>query len=87
MPELQPVSRLWRRFLHFSVRGLIIAVLVIGGGLGSLVRGAGIHATRWQQSVDTAMSGTMRNPSSTMDGTISRKSTPGRRGGSSISSE
>jgi hypothetical protein len=28
------VSRSWRRFLRFSVRGLIVVVLVIGAGLG-----------------------------------------------------
>ena len=32
------VSRPWRRFLRVSVRGLIVLVLVIGGGLGWLVR-------------------------------------------------
>ena len=33
-----PISRPWRRFLRFSVRGLIVVVLLIGGGLGWLVR-------------------------------------------------
>jgi Leucine-rich repeat (LRR) protein len=33
-------SRPWRRFLRFSVRGLIVLVLVIGVGLGWIVRSA-----------------------------------------------
>jgi hypothetical protein len=33
----------WRRFLRFSVRGLIVLVLVIGGGLGWIVREARIQ--------------------------------------------
>jgi hypothetical protein len=37
------VLRPWRRFLRFSVRGLIALVLVIGGGLGWLVRSARIQ--------------------------------------------
>jgi hypothetical protein len=38
-----PVSRPWRRYLRFSVRGLIVLVLVLGAGLGWLVRGARIQ--------------------------------------------
>jgi hypothetical protein len=38
-----PVSRPWRRFLRFSVRGMIVLVLVVGGGLGWLVRSARIQ--------------------------------------------
>jgi hypothetical protein len=30
----------WRKFLRFSVRGLIVLVLVIGAALGWFVRGA-----------------------------------------------
>jgi hypothetical protein len=33
-----PISRSWRRFPRFSVRGLIVIVLLIGAGLGWLVR-------------------------------------------------
>ena len=33
-----PVSRSWRKFLHFRVRGLIVLVLVIGLGMGWIVR-------------------------------------------------
>ncbi len=33
-----PVSRPWRRFLRFSVRGMIVVVLLIGIGLGWIVR-------------------------------------------------
>jgi hypothetical protein len=38
-----PDSRSWRRFARFSVRGLIVFVIVIGGGLGWLVRSARIQ--------------------------------------------
>ena len=38
-----PVSRPWRRYLRFSVRGLIVLVLVIGGWLGWIVRSARIQ--------------------------------------------
>src|SRR4051794_38588663 len=34
----RPVARPWRRFLRFSVRGMIVVVLVVGVGLGWLVR-------------------------------------------------
>ncbi len=37
------VPRLSRRYLRFSVRGLIIVVLLIGGWLGWIVRGARIQ--------------------------------------------
>ncbi len=33
----------WRRYLRFSVRGLIVLVLVIGGWLGWIVRSARIQ--------------------------------------------
>ena len=36
--QAKPVSRPWRRFLRFSVRGMIVVVLVIGGWLGWIVR-------------------------------------------------
>ncbi len=38
-----PASRPWRRYLRFSVRGLIVLVLVIGVWLGWLVRSARIQ--------------------------------------------
>jgi hypothetical protein len=38
-----PVSHPWRRFLRFSVRGMIVLVLVIGAGLGWIVRNAHIQ--------------------------------------------
>ena len=41
--QLEPVSRPWRRYLRFSVRGLIVLVLVIGGWLGWLVRSARVQ--------------------------------------------
>ena len=39
----EPVSLPWRRFLRFSVRGMIVLVLVIGGWLGWIVRSARIQ--------------------------------------------
>jgi Leucine-rich repeat (LRR) protein len=39
----EPVSRPWRRFLRFSVRGMIVVVLLIGGWLGWIVRSAQIQ--------------------------------------------
>jgi hypothetical protein len=38
-PGLHP----WRKYLRFSVRGLIVFVLVIGAGLGWIVREAHIQ--------------------------------------------
>jgi hypothetical protein len=38
-----PVSPTWRRYLRFSVRRLIVVVLVIGAGLGWIVRQAHIQ--------------------------------------------
>ena len=39
----EPVSRPWRRFLRFSVRGMIVLVLVFGAGLGWIVHEAHIQ--------------------------------------------
>ncbi len=39
----EPASRPWRSYLRFSVRGLIVLVLVIGAGLGWIVRTAHIQ--------------------------------------------
>jgi hypothetical protein len=39
----KPVSRLWRKYRRLSVRGLIVLVLVIGAGMGWLVRSARIQ--------------------------------------------
>ena len=41
--QAEPVSTPWRRFLRFSLRGLIVVVLVIGVWFGWLVRGARIQ--------------------------------------------
>jgi internalin A len=41
--DLKTISRPWRRYLRFSVRGLIVLVLVIGLGLGWIVRSARIQ--------------------------------------------
>ncbi len=38
-----PAPHPWRRFLRFSVRGLIVVVLGIGAGLGWIVREAHIQ--------------------------------------------
>ena len=38
--ETKVVSRPWQKHLRYSVRGLILVVLVIGGGLGWMVRSA-----------------------------------------------
>jgi hypothetical protein len=38
-----PISHPWRRFLRFSVRGLVVFVVVIGAGLGWTVRQAHIQ--------------------------------------------
>ena len=62
------VSHPWRRFLRFSVRGMIVLVLVVGGWLGWLVRGCGFSARRLRrlrkQGQSSAMIGsgaTVRN--------------------------
>ncbi len=41
--QVKPASRRWLRFLRFSVRGLIVLVLVIGGWLGWLVQSVRIQ--------------------------------------------
>ena len=41
--QANPVSRPWRRFLRFSVRGLVVLALVIGGWLGWIARSARIQ--------------------------------------------
>lgn len=38
--EPQPKLRWWQRYLRISMRGLIVLVLVIGGGMGWIVRSA-----------------------------------------------
>jgi hypothetical protein len=40
---ISPVSRPWRRLLRFSVRGMIVVVLLVGGWLGWIVRSARIQ--------------------------------------------
>jgi hypothetical protein len=42
--QAKPISRPRRRFPRFSVRGLIVIVLVVGGWLGSIVRSARYRA-------------------------------------------
>ena len=41
--QADPALRPWRRYLRFSVRGLIVLILVIGAGLGWIVRRASIQ--------------------------------------------
>lgn len=41
--QAKPASRPWRRFLRFSVRGMIVVVLVIGAGLGRIVHQAHVQ--------------------------------------------
>jgi hypothetical protein len=41
--QAKPASRPWRRFIRFSVRGLVVIVLVIGGWLGWIVRSVRIE--------------------------------------------
>jgi hypothetical protein len=44
MPDqIKPVSYAWRRRVRFSVRGLIVTVLLIGAWAGSIVRSARIQ--------------------------------------------
>lgn len=38
-----PIAHPWRRYLRFSMRGLIVLVLVMGAGLGWFVRSARIQ--------------------------------------------
>ncbi len=42
--QSKPTPRPWRRFLRFTIRGLIVLVLVIAAGCGWIVRQA--HAQR-----------------------------------------
>jgi hypothetical protein len=72
----EPASGPWRRFLRFSVRGLIVLVLVIGAAIGWLVRSAHIQrdavaAIRaaggavkydWEWTNGKATPGTCRSP-------------------------
>jgi hypothetical protein len=44
--RFKPAARPWRRFLRFSVRGMIVLVLLVGGWLGWIVRGARKPRTR-----------------------------------------
>ena len=41
--QSKPASRPWRRFLRFSVRGMIVLVMVVGGWLGWIVRSVRIE--------------------------------------------
>ena len=42
--QAKPASRPWRRFLRFSVRGMIVLVLIVGAWLGWIVRSARIQS-------------------------------------------
>jgi hypothetical protein len=39
----EPVSPAWKRFLRFRMRGLLVFVMVIGAGLGWIVRDAHVQ--------------------------------------------
>ncbi len=41
--QAEPISRPWRRFLRFSMRGMILLVFVVGAGLSWIVRQAHIQ--------------------------------------------
>jgi hypothetical protein len=41
--QAKPASRHWRKFLRFSVRGMILFVILFGAGLGWIVRKAHIQ--------------------------------------------
>jgi hypothetical protein len=56
--QVKPVSRPWRRFLRFSVRGLIVVVLLIGAGLGWVVRQA--HVQRAAVAAITRAGGSVK---------------------------
>jgi hypothetical protein len=43
MSQAHPIPHPWRRFLGFSVRGLIVVVLAIGAGLGWIVHQAHVQ--------------------------------------------
>jgi hypothetical protein len=43
MDQSRPISRPWWGYVQFSVRGLIVLVLAIGGGLGWIIRGARVQ--------------------------------------------
>ena len=46
----EPIARPWRRYIRFSMPGLIVLVLVIGAGLGPFVRSAESSTMRWRRS-------------------------------------
>ena len=81
----KPLSRPWWNYLRFSVRGLIVLVLVIGVGLGWLVRSAQSSARRWRRSGTPAVASFMTGSGAT--GSPFREENLGRHGGSWISSE
>jgi hypothetical protein len=56
--QAKPAPRPPRRFLRFSVRGMIVLVLMIGGGLGWLVRRT--HSQRDAVAAIRAASGSVQ---------------------------
>jgi hypothetical protein len=56
MPD-QPSRKFWRQRLRLSVRGLMILVLVVGGGLGWIIQSA--HVQRDAVTAITAAGGTV----------------------------
>ena len=47
--QSKPASRPWRRYLRFSVRGLIVIVILLGGSLGWITRSVAFSERRWQR--------------------------------------
>ena len=73
-----PISRPWRRFLRFSVRGLIVSVLIIGGSLGWMA-----HAARIQREAVAAVEragGTIRYNWEWKNGKLKSKGKPNEPG-------
>jgi hypothetical protein len=71
---VSPTARPWRRFLRFSVRGLIVAVLAIGGSLGWMV-----HCARIQREAVAAIErvgGTIRYNWESKNGKLISKRKP-----------
>ena len=81
--QAKPALHFWRRFLRFSVRGLIVLVLVVGVWLGWLVPHARIQ--RDAVAAITRAQGSAYYDWEWKDGHENPVGKPGRRDGSLIS--